>query len=111
MHRGCLVLGLLAILGMCLVPPTEIHVVRHGDTVNSVVQGRFASAGMQVSSHVVYRPVWAAPPTAYAESTTIEVRGVAHTRLFFQIMAVVAFFGGVGALLYRPDPTSLSPSE
>jgi hypothetical protein len=101
MHRGCLLFGLLVVVGMCLVPPTEVQIIRHGDTVNSVVQGRFASAGMQVSSHVVYRPVWAAPPTAYADSTAVEGHGIDATRLFVQLLAAVVLFGGLG-MLPRP---------
>lgn len=79
MHRATLYVGLIIILGMCLVPPFETGAV---DKVGDVLRGE------QVRE-VEYHPLWSRP-VFQADDPVSEIQDwdIAGGRLLLQILGV-----------------------
>lgn len=79
MHRPTLYIGLLVILGMCLVPPFETGAV---DRVGDVLRG-------ETVQEVEYRPIWNHPELK-EDDVLAEVQdwNIAGGRLLLQILGV-----------------------
>jgi len=79
MHRPTLYIGLLVILGMCLVPPFETGAV---DKVGDMLKGE------EVRS-VEYHPIWTKPAFQEQEfQSALQDWDIAGGRLLLQILGV-----------------------
>jgi hypothetical protein len=79
MHRPTLYIGLIVILGMCLVPPFETGAV---DKVGDVLRGEQVSA-------VEYHPIWSRPSAQEQDlASAIQDWDIAGSRLLLQILGV-----------------------
>lgn len=87
MHRPTLYVGLLVILGMCLVPPFETGPV---DRVGDVLRGEEVRT-------VEYHPIWTRPELSEQDLVSaIQDWDIAGSRLLLQILAVAVVTVGVG---------------
>ena len=79
MHRPTLLIGLLVILGMCLVPPFETGPV---DRVGDVLRG-------EEVRQVEYHPIWTRPELREESVlTAMQDWDIAGGRLLLQILGV-----------------------
>ena len=86
MHRPTLYIGLLVILGMCLVPPFETGPV---DRVGDLLRGEDVRT-------VEYHPIWTRPELAEDDLVSaIQDWDIAGSRLLLQILAVAVVTVGV----------------
>jgi hypothetical protein len=86
MHRPTLYIGLLVILGMCLVPPFETGPV---DRVGDVLRGEDVRT-------VEYHPIWTRPELAEQDLVSaIQDWDIAGSRLLLQILVVVGVTVGI----------------
>jgi hypothetical protein len=87
MHRPTLYVGLLVILGMCLVPPFETGPM---DKVGDVLRGKDVRT-------VEYHPIWTRPELAEDNLVSaIQDWDIAGSRLLLQVLAVAVVTVGVG---------------
>jgi hypothetical protein len=85
-HRPTLYVGLLVILGMCLVPPFETGPV---ERVGDVLRG-------EEVREVEYHPIWTRPELADDDLlSAIQEWEIAGARLLLQILAVSVVTAGV----------------
>jgi hypothetical protein len=85
-HRTTLYVGLLVILGMCLVPPFETGPV---ERVGDVLRG-------EEVREVEYHPIWTRPELADDDLlSAIQEWEIAGARLLLQILAVSVVTAGV----------------
>lgn len=95
MSKSLIGLGIVVIVGMCLVPPMHMTVHDSIGKEGDRLFGDTTQTRTYTRTHLVYRPVWRAVPDQLATGLNVTEVGIQWPRLLLQIAGVLIVMGGL----------------